>query len=455
MSSKKPFDHIEEKIKQAAENSLPAFDEKAWQAMEAKLDKENKKRRPLLWWFILPLVLAGGAIGYYNFRSNEAVKENTVIAGSTENTNNKQLSASTETKSATEGEAADPQKNQVPPAAPETVRQTASEVVTNLSSKTENTITVPGPADKKLLSKNHPVGGKKKGRVKTNIAGADPETLQEEKLSQKQQSEGSDAPVPAVAEKAMKEEVNDNAITAAVDPKNELVKPAIKADKEQAVKKEETKKEKPVEAKKDKKQQPVNGFYLLALAGPDAGSTKLLSFSNSNITPKYGLGIGYQFNKRWSVQTGFYVANKKYGAGPADYTIKPGSPMGQYPLEKIKASSLVYEIPLSVRYNLVNSPSLILYGTIGASSYIMKKEKYDCFYRYYNNTYEHEWNYSGNRHLFSTASLSIGIEKPLTSKFSLLAEPSLGIPLSGVGDGKMKMYSAAALFGIKYYPFKK
>jgi len=60
MSSKKPFDHIEDKIKQAAENNLPVFDEKAWQAMEEKLDKDKKKRRPLIWWFILPLLLAGG-----------------------------------------------------------------------------------------------------------------------------------------------------------------------------------------------------------------------------------------------------------------------------------------------------------------------------------------------------------------------------------------------------------
>jgi hypothetical protein len=96
-----------------------------------------------------------------------------------------------------------------------------------------------------------------------------------------------------------------------------------------------------------------------------------------------------------------------------------------------------------------------LYATAGAASYIMKKEKYDCTYRYYNNIYEYEWNYSGNKHLFSTALFSVGIEKPVSSKFSLLLEPSLSIPLSGVGDGKMKIYSSSALLGIKYYPFKK
>lgn len=453
MSSKKPFDHIEEKIKQAAENSLPAFDEKAWRAMEAKLDKENKKRRPLLWWFILPLVLAGGVVGYYNFRIDGSAKDNMVTAGSTQPINNREQPARTDTKNTSAGDAVNPAKNEVPPAAAATAKQPGNKDVSNQPFEKENTITVPGPADKQMLAKNNLVSGRKKAKLKTNIAGAEAESIEEVKRAQEQPAGSNES---ELTEKGVKEEVNDNTLAVAKEQKTEPLKPGIKTDKEQAVKKEEAKKEeKPGEVKKDKQQQPAHGLYLLALAGPDAASTKLLSLNNSNVTLKYGLGIGYQFNKRWSVQTGFYVANKKYGAGPADYTIKPGSPMGQYPLEKIKASCLVYEIPLSVRYNVVNNPSLVLYATVGASSYIMQKEKYDCFYRYYNNTYEHEWNYSGNRHFFSTASLSVGIEKPLSSKFSLLAEPSLGIPLSGVGDGKMKMYSAAALFGIKYYPFKK
>ena len=39
--SKKQFDHIENKIREAAENSEPAFEEQAWDKMEAKLNKEK------------------------------------------------------------------------------------------------------------------------------------------------------------------------------------------------------------------------------------------------------------------------------------------------------------------------------------------------------------------------------------------------------------------------------
>ena len=41
---KKQFDYIEDRIREAAENSEPAFDEYAWTRMEARLDKENNKK---------------------------------------------------------------------------------------------------------------------------------------------------------------------------------------------------------------------------------------------------------------------------------------------------------------------------------------------------------------------------------------------------------------------------
>src|SRR5665647_474641 len=73
--SQKQFDHIENRIREAAENSEPAFDEYAWTLMEARLDKEDRKRpRFLLWWFVLPfLFIAAGSI-YFYFNNKTADK---------------------------------------------------------------------------------------------------------------------------------------------------------------------------------------------------------------------------------------------------------------------------------------------------------------------------------------------------------------------------------------------
>jgi hypothetical protein len=63
--------------------------------------------------------------------------------------------------------------------------------------------------------------------------------------------------------------------------------------------------------------------------------------------------------------------------------------------------------------------------------------------------------FTGNKHLFSNMSIGAGIEKRISSSLSLQVEPSISIPLSGVGQGKVKLYSTAILLGIKYIPFKK
>jgi len=454
MSSKKPFDHIEEKIKQAVENSLPAFDEKAWQAMETKLDADKKKRRPVLWWFILPLVMAGGWAVYFKVngsRDKVRTAEVTKADNKEENGNSDgrskttDLSQSQQLKTNTDvpGQHTNTDNNQIT-------------VSTDQQQAAANTLSQDPVVSQKnaiAFSKNKRVAGKSKGRLQSVISTAEAGETVDNKITGDENVSRHD--VADTETHPDKIEQEKSAVTTG-EQTNETGKQETKAAERQLVKKEEEEKPgKPEEKKKDSNKQSYKGWYLLAASGADAGSTKLLSFSNSNVTPKYGVGIGYRFNKRWSVQTGFYAANKKYVAAPGDYKIKPNSPMSAYQIEKIQAACLVYEIPVTVRYDIVNRPAFIFYVTASAESYIIQKEKYNCSYWYYDNIYQQEWKYSGNRHLFSTAMFSVGIEKPLSSKFSLLAEPSVSIPLSGVGDGKINLYSASALLGIKYYPFKK
>lgn len=454
MSSKKPFDHIEEKIKQAAENSVPAFDEKAWQAMEAKLDKDKRKRRPLLWWFILPLVLAGAWGIYYMSSSEREISNSTVEVSPGSRENNSKLQDLPNTGTVPSEEE---QGNRITTG--ESVAETTGKTTIGTAAK-KLPVSEPGSAgnifanNKKPLAKRHTVSHNKKGKVNVIVTDAEPgEVIEYNKIPGKETVAVKDGEIvdsqPVQAEAQMDGGKSAEPIT----QKSDLTP---KAGEKEGVKTVELKKdEKALETKKEKNKQQYKGLYLLAAGGADAGNTRLLSLNNSKVTAKYGIGIGWQFNKRWSVQTGFYATSKKYVAGPGDYKIKPGSPMAAYPIEKIKATFQVYEIPVSVRYNIVSRPSLALYATAGAASYIMQKEKYNCLYRYANYTYEQAWQFSGNRHFFSTALLSIGIEKPLSSKLSLLAEPSVSIPLSGVGDGRMNIYSSAALVGVKYYPFKK
>jgi len=475
MDSKKPFEHIEDRIKQAAENYQPPFDEKAWQAMEAKLDGDKKKRKPFLWWLAVPLLVAG-LYGVYKLNNNNEAKEKNIAANTKpveqkagkaneiEKTGENLVSTNDNNKVAlTEnnapGEKANGENN---------LKDKGSEskplhTIDNLDEKNadtknrlaENII----ESNKYITAKTqkgnpHKISYKKKGKLQSTngsgeIGSIDDGGAQVNNKQTTREEIGSDATIALETTAKQKQETN-------AEEKTDATKGSDRKTETVTAKTETKKEEKPVIAKKEnEKKKKFKGFYIQATGGVDAGGIKMCSYKNSSFTAKYGAGIGYQFGKWLSIQTGFYASNKNYVAAPKDYTIKPGSPMGAYPLDKIKASCLVYEIPLAVKYDIVSKPSFILFGTAGLSSYIMQKEKYDCSYTYYNNIYETEWLFNGNKHVFSTAVFSIGIEKKLGKQFSLLAEPSLSVPINGVGDGKMKIYSSSLQMGLKYYLFNK
>ncbi len=474
MNSKKPVEHIEDKIKQAAENYQPPFDEKAWKAMEAKLDGDDKKRRPLLWWFVLPLLLAGG-YGIYTLSNKQDVKkatvaESKVIPGKQQENvpvdGDKQSGSTTAAINAS------------------TTNTTAQADNENAVNKPNNTTGVPEPsvinnfnnndqpgtstADKKPVKSNDIATGaplakegkinyKKNGKLHATSSGGQVDIAEESKTTIAEEGSATNN-INKEVTKPVETVTKEKEAIATIQKPGLVKQDDKKENKEESGKKivDNKKEQKPVEAKQEKqKGKNQGGFYAQLTGGTDAGSMHLFSFDNSSITGKFGLGLGYKFGKRFSVQTGFYITNKKYRAVGADYKIKAGSPMGMYPIEKIKAASLVYEVPLAIKYDIISKPSFILFGTAGVSSYIMQKEKYNCFYDYYGTTYENEWDYTGNKHFFSTAVFSFGIEKKLSGNLFLLAEPSFSIPLSGVGDGKMKIYSSSLQAGVKYYFGKK
>ena len=76
MNSEKPFNYIEHKIKEAAENQLIVFEESSWKKMEALLDNEPRRKPFVWWWFLLPLVIAGG-VGFWLVANKKNTQEKT------------------------------------------------------------------------------------------------------------------------------------------------------------------------------------------------------------------------------------------------------------------------------------------------------------------------------------------------------------------------------------------
>ena len=199
----------------------------------------------------------------------------------------------------------------------------------------------------------------------------------------------------------------------------------------------------------------INSFALSFSLGPDVSAVGLSNIGK--IKPAYGAGISYQISKRLSLRTGFYVEKKVYDANVPDYH-PPARFWNYYPnLEYIDADCRIYEVPLIVNYNFSGTQKHQWFGAVGISSYFMKKEDYNFFSK---NPSGQTWNNSytinnKNRHYLSSIRLSVGYERKLNNKISILAEPYLNLPLTGVGYGKIKLYSSGVLLTVNVKPFAK
>jgi hypothetical protein len=186
-------------------------------------------------------------------------------------------------------------------------------------------------------------------------------------------------------------------------------------------------------------------------AGPDVSGVNL--DNTGKVTFAYGAQLGYTFSKNFTIRTGFYVARKIYSADAADYHQQGG---GNYNyLSSVNANCKVYEIPLTVSYNFGDVKKHAWFVSTGLSSYFMKKESYEYFYKDPSGvTYNTSWSVSNkNQHYLSVLDICGGYMYFVNKQFSLIAEPSLKLPLAGIGVGKIKLNSAGILFTVAIKPF--
>jgi hypothetical protein len=445
--SEKQFDHIENRIREAAENSEPDFDEHAWKLMEARLDMEDNKRyRFLLWPILLPLLLLTiGSVYLFVNRipagkiKGQLKEENTIAVNAPQQKKN-------EAASTVSANPINNKKNDKSPAPITAAGQTKPAaidhaVITSTEAGNRQTAVNKNGVTKKIIHN-------KKGKLTTAISASS--TTDDAKVYDNANEKGSQQLPGTVSAEAIPIPETKKPVADVVVIKNETEK---KAD---SSKKDVSKNEPASNKSKTATNKNTSRFYFIAAVGADAASVKFLSLKDSKIAPKYGVGIGYQLNKKVSIQTGFYASWKKYIAGPEDYNTKHGTYWDTVKILKVDASCLVYDIPIILRYNFLQNRTTTLYTTAGISSFIMKQEDYTYHYNdYYNNYHAKPKTYTGNKNLFAVFDLSAGIEKKISSNFSILAEPSIGIPVGGVGEGSVKLYSTALQLGLKYSPSKK
>ncbi len=195
----------------------------------------------------------------------------------------------------------------------------------------------------------------------------------------------------------------------------------------------------------------LSRFTIGLKAAPDLSTVGGLSNFDS---PGYSLGIdiGYKVNKHITVSTGImrnvvrYRASGGGGYNPPDYLTG-----GELP-DQIDGVCVLLDIPLTVKYDVLNFSDSRIFATASLSSYIMLNEKYNFGY---NSAYSatESYSYSGNTgtsHLMSNAGISIGFEMDLNSRWSLRAEPQIKIPIRQVGLSNVRLFSLGSFISLNY-----
>lgn len=453
------FEDLDKKFKEAADHHHPAYDEKAWAKMQKLLDKhlprEKERKRRIFFWLFLFLLIGGAGLLIGNpFRQDKQAvraeknmqwkKNNDAIQSTTENTG-----ISVTDKSSPVNEESFEYK---PGAADRSNNYTVKNVV--VSKQTD--------FDKQTITISSSTGQKKK--IARKKQGKDdqpfvPINRAADKSSTTLVTTTSGDPVSSKPNEA----TDNNAPIKIADNKKDISSaPDVAVDTDKMIKKEDSAvAETDIAAQqnnKEKKSRTKNSkssaFFFTATAGPD------ISFTGNDrpgkISPVLGVGLGYTFNDRFTIRTGFYTASKIYTASPEAYH-PPDIFYTYYPyLEKVEADCKVYEIPLTISYNFGNNGKQNWFVSAGLSSYLMKRETYNYFYKNSPSgpTISNEWTIENeNKHLFSVFSLSGGYQRQLSRSVSILAEPYVKLPAGGVGYGKVKLNSAGLLFSLGIKPF--
>ena len=429
-----------------------------WKNLQLELDKVlpvEKKRRFLFLWWLMPFLLIGGTVTYWQMtKDNLPTKETELILNKAPISNDKEQVSETTTQ------LKNLQKVEI-----DNSKKTDPNLIDadHISIHPKAKI-VSEPRLKKDVSKFQ-LSINEKG-----ISSSKSETILDDKEIKKEASNNTNS--KNNAENPTKENPtlvpgSPTKITDNVPPIEEgIAKNNIeKTISETKVEKAETitnpiQENKPIDEtiKISKNPVPQNqgkGWSFGFLVGADKSTVKYIF----GYEPGYNIGlmVGYHLNNKWSLHTGAIYTQKNYKMAGEDFNPPKGNWTYNYKIESITGYCRMWEVPILFRYQISQSPKNRFYISSGLSSYFMTYENYSSFYYYNGQPYTKNNAYnSSDTHILSIAHFSGGFENRISKKLSLGIEPYAKIPISGVGYGDIQLSSFGINFSVQYrQPSKK
>jgi hypothetical protein len=211
-------------------------------------------------------------------------------------------------------------------------------------------------------------------------------------------------------------------------------------------------------AEKDRPLEKVLSRWSVAMVlAPDYSSTEMGNFTSPG--KSYGLLIGFNVTKRFSISSGLFRSSKLYTGYGNDYQPPEGywqrKTNGVVP-DEINGACEVWEIPLMFQYSVVQREKSRLYGSLGMTSYLITHEKYEYCFNNPNPGAASSWSTNkSTTYPFNVGYMAIGYEHKLTTHLSLGLEPFMKIPFRGMGWSHVNIYSTGAYVTARYRLLKK
>ena len=191
-------------------------------------------------------------------------------------------------------------------------------------------------------------------------------------------------------------------------------------------------------------------FTLTPFATSEWTTAKSGSAANAGIGG--GALLGYRINNKITIQAGFAFSRKLYNGGYDTYNAPGGSYWSMVDIYSLEADCEIWEFPIRAAYTIRQKRKSSIYATAGIAAALMKKERYDIYYKRPNGQYANATPEYKSKKMFPLAAMQLGAgyQYSITPNISLVAEPFIKLPLSGVGEGKIKLHSAGIQAGVSY-----
>lgn len=203
------------------------------------------------------------------------------------------------------------------------------------------------------------------------------------------------------------------------------------------------------------KRPPVRPAYRLVvgvLGAPAVSAVR--TAQTARLSGDLGLTLEYRLTPRLRVRAGLIRSVKRYRAPSADYHV-PAAWQWFTADYDVNANCRITEIPLDLRYDVLSRPTYTVFTSLGINSLLMRDERYSYDWLMNGQTFTKAAQVvNGSNHVLSVLNLSVGVERPLGSRWSVQAEPFWQLPLGGVGAGQVRLSSAGAAFSLKYGLFR-